>query len=84
MAITKSKCFQLLLVLALVMLQASECKAKTYNRKEMGLKSGGPAAMFPSLGNYKEMPEDWEMRRVPAGPDPLHHNGHTPTKPRTP
>ncbi|CAA2975584.1 Hypothetical predicted protein [Olea europaea subsp. europaea] len=80
MGITKAKCFLVLLVLTLVMLQAAECK----NRKEMVFKSGGPAAMFPSFKNYNEMPEDSELRRVPAGPDPLHHNGHTPTKPRTP
>ncbi|XP_051134223.1 uncharacterized protein LOC127253610 [Andrographis paniculata] len=28
--------------------------------------------------------EDWELRRVPAGPDPLHHNGQDPHKPTTP
>lgn len=27
---------------------------------------------------------DWELRGVPAGPDPLHHNGASPKKPRTP
>ncbi|KAF8397970.1 hypothetical protein HHK36_016896 [Tetracentron sinense] len=26
----------------------------------------------------------WELRKVPSGPDPLHHNGGSPTKPRTP
>lgn len=26
----------------------------------------------------------WELRRVPSGPDPLHHFGHTPNKPKTP
>ncbi|KAL2239281.1 UNVERIFIED_CONTAM: hypothetical protein Sindi_0569300 [Sesamum indicum] len=46
--------------------------------KQMGLKNGAP-----KLGN-EEMPEDWELRRVPAGPDPLHHNGQDPKKPRTP
>ncbi|KAL0460003.1 UNVERIFIED_CONTAM: hypothetical protein Slati_0627500 [Sesamum latifolium] len=46
--------------------------------KQMGLKNGAPR-----LGN-EEMPEDWELRRVPAGPDPLHHNGQDPKKPRTP
>ncbi|XP_042958354.1 uncharacterized protein LOC122293956 isoform X1 [Carya illinoinensis] len=28
--------------------------------------------------------QGWELRRVPSGPDPLHHNGGNPTKPRTP
>uniref|UniRef100_A0AAU8BWH2 CLV3 n=1 Tax=Physalis pubescens TaxID=300354 RepID=A0AAU8BWH2_9SOLA len=27
---------------------------------------------------------DWELRGVPGGPDPLHHNGVNPKKPRTP
>ncbi|XP_038877536.1 protein CLAVATA 3 [Benincasa hispida] len=28
---------------------------------------------------------EWEqLRRVPSGPDPLHHNGGSPKKPRTP
>ncbi|KAL5763677.1 hypothetical protein ACOSP7_016028 [Xanthoceras sorbifolium] len=27
--------------------------------------------------------EGWELREVPSGPDPLHHNGN-PKKPRTP
>ncbi|CAA0814980.1 Protein CLAVATA 3 [Striga hermonthica] len=31
-----------------------------------------------------EMTENWELRRVPTGPDPLHHNGQDPKKPRTP
>ncbi|KAB1227102.1 hypothetical protein CJ030_MR1G028223 [Morella rubra] len=26
----------------------------------------------------------WELRNVPSGPDPLHHNGGSPKKPRTP
>jgi hypothetical protein len=26
----------------------------------------------------------WELRPVPSGPDPLHHNGGSPKKPRTP
>ncbi|XWS73841.1 hypothetical protein CRYUN_Cryun02cG0164000 [Craigia yunnanensis] len=25
----------------------------------------------------------WELRTVPSGPDPLHHNGGSPKKPRT-
>ncbi|MBA0829931.1 hypothetical protein Goarm_014495 [Gossypium armourianum] len=25
----------------------------------------------------------WELRAVPSGPDPLHHNGGSPKKPRT-
>ncbi|GFQ07538.1 hypothetical protein PHJA_002897900 [Phtheirospermum japonicum] len=46
--------------------------------KKMALKNG-----LPKLAT-NEMPEDWELRRVPTGPDPLHHNGQDPKKPRTP
>ncbi|KAH6773006.1 hypothetical protein C2S51_011410 [Perilla frutescens var. frutescens] len=49
--------------------------------KKMALKI--PAPNHGSTGN-NEMPEDWQLRRVPAGPDPLHHNGQDPKKPRTP
>ncbi|GKU93750.1 hypothetical protein SLEP1_g7317 [Rubroshorea leprosula] len=29
-------------------------------------------------------PVGWELRTVPSGPDPLHQNGRSPKKPRTP
>ncbi|KAI3821885.1 hypothetical protein L1987_09460 [Smallanthus sonchifolius] len=32
----------------------------------------------------KEEDEGWELRAAPLGPDPLHHHGADPTKPRTP
>lgn len=36
-------------------------------------------------GGNKELKMGWdELRKVPSGPDPLHHNGNTPKKPRTP
>lgn len=34
-------------------------------------------------GNGEEL-EIRELRAVPSGPDPLHHNGGSPKKPRTP
>ncbi|KAL2331892.1 hypothetical protein Fmac_019473 [Flemingia macrophylla] len=33
---------------------------------------------------YDEKPLSWELRKVPSGPDPLHHNGVNPKKPQTP
>ncbi|RDX90755.1 hypothetical protein CR513_27353, partial [Mucuna pruriens] len=33
---------------------------------------------------YAEKPLSWELRKVPSGPDPLHHNGVNPKKPQTP
>ncbi|KAL9334287.1 hypothetical protein Peur_074426 [Populus x canadensis] len=36
-----------------------------------------------STGNGEEL-EIRELRAVPSGPDPLHHNGGSPKKPRTP
>ncbi|XP_011088962.1 protein CLAVATA 3 [Sesamum indicum] len=79
----------LLLLVLLLYIQPSECRISGdsfglihrklfLEMKQMGLKNGAP-----KLGN-EEMPEDWELRRVPAGPDPLHHNGQDPKKPRTP
>ncbi|CAK9311814.1 unnamed protein product, partial [Citrullus colocynthis] len=36
-------------------------------------------------GKRRRPPVEWEqLRRVPSGPDPLHHNGGSPKKPRTP
>ncbi|XAR59637.1 hypothetical protein NMG60_11015545 [Bertholletia excelsa] len=38
-----------------------------------------------TLGNANgESFQEWELRKVPSGPDPLHHNGGSPKKPRTP
>ncbi|KAL7154147.1 hypothetical protein ABFS83_04G215800 [Erythranthe nasuta] len=91
MAKTKiSGLFCMLLVVTLLFIQDfAECSSRgasveilhqklLLEMKKMGLKKG--------VGSYKnnEMPEDWELRRVPAGPDPLHHNGRDPTQPRTP
>ncbi|CAK7332005.1 unnamed protein product [Dovyalis caffra] len=36
-----------------------------------------------SPGNGEKL-EIRELRAVPSGPDPLHHNGGSPKKPRTP
>ncbi|XVF69253.1 hypothetical protein PTKIN_Ptkin11bG0066200 [Pterospermum kingtungense] len=35
-----------------------------------------------TAGNRENFVE-WELRSVPSGPDPLHHNGGSPKKPRT-
>ncbi|KAD2158588.1 hypothetical protein E3N88_41716 [Mikania micrantha] len=32
----------------------------------------------------KEEEEGWELRAAPLGPDPLHHHGAGPIKPRSP
>ncbi|CAL0332154.1 unnamed protein product [Lupinus luteus] len=37
-----------------------------------------------SSTKYGEKPLSWELRKVPSGPDPLHHNGGSPKKPETP
>ncbi|XP_061349319.1 protein CLAVATA 3 [Gastrolobium bilobum] len=33
---------------------------------------------------HDEKAPSWELRKVPSGPDPLHHNGGSPKKPETP
>ncbi|KAF7805748.1 protein CLAVATA 3 [Senna tora] len=37
-----------------------------------------------SSSTYGEKSVTWELRKVPSGPDPLHHNGGSPKKPKTP
>ncbi|KAL2981536.1 hypothetical protein AAZX31_13G294900 [Glycine max] len=37
-----------------------------------------------SSNKYGEKPLNWELRKVPSGPDPLHHNGVNPKNPQTP
>ncbi|KAA8544339.1 hypothetical protein F0562_022393 [Nyssa sinensis] len=37
-----------------------------------------------SSGNNGGNLVGWELRKVPSGPDPLHHNGGGPKKPKTP
>ncbi|XP_022753738.1 protein CLAVATA 3 [Durio zibethinus] len=44
------------------------------------------ASLHGSTGNTAGNRENfvgWELRTVPSGPEPLHHNGGTPKKPRT-
>ncbi|KAL4590584.1 hypothetical protein LXL04_003518 [Taraxacum kok-saghyz] len=36
------------------------------------------------IQNKKGEDERWELRAAPLGPDPLHHHGADPKKPRTP
>ncbi|KAG8387440.1 hypothetical protein BUALT_Bualt02G0021600 [Buddleja alternifolia] len=84
--------FCMLLISTLLIHDLAECSSRGaaleilhrklfLEMKEMALKNG-----VTKMGSYgdKEMPEDWELRRVPAGPDPLHHNGQGPNKPKTP
>ncbi|KAI3707714.1 hypothetical protein L6452_26343 [Arctium lappa] len=41
--------------------------------------------VFKIQGNNMESKEEgWELRAAPLGPDPLHHHGADPKKPRTP
>lgn len=43
--------------------------------KDEAVKKGGKRENEKLMG--------WELRTVPSGPDPLHHNGGSPKKPRT-
>ncbi|KAJ8615448.1 hypothetical protein MRB53_034820 [Persea americana] len=42
----------------------------------------GFRSLGPQSGDEKDM-NGWDLRRVPSGPDPLHHNS-SPKKPQTP
>ncbi|XP_035830993.1 protein CLAVATA 3-like [Helianthus annuus] len=46
--------------------------------KEAVLNMGGKSK------KEEEEEEGWELRAAPLGPDPLHHHGADPQKPRTP
>ncbi|KAG6760765.1 hypothetical protein POTOM_033945 [Populus tomentosa] len=56
------------------------------SRKVMVVSRGdvrGESTSNSAAGNREEL-EIRELRAVPSGPDPLHHNGGSPKKPRTP
>ncbi|XP_042758182.1 protein CLAVATA 3 [Lactuca sativa] len=57
---------------------------KASNRKLLVVNdSRAKEAVFMIQGK-KEEEEGWELRAAPLGPDPLHHHGADPKKPRTP
>ncbi|GKV34986.1 hypothetical protein SLEP1_g43312 [Rubroshorea leprosula] len=89
----------LVLILCLVVFhEVSDCTsgsgcfyanaAHSHSRKTLaGFKEKEVAQGFlhrsTSTGNRENL-VGWELRTVPSGPDPLHHNGGSPKKPRTP
>ncbi|WVZ00910.1 hypothetical protein V8G54_026979 [Vigna mungo] len=58
------------------------------NRKALSLLKNKKSTLKVLQGSssikYGEKPLSWELRKVPSGPDPLHHNGVNPKKPQTP
>ncbi|CAK9184676.1 unnamed protein product [Ilex paraguariensis] len=48
-------------------------KAKEMGHEKTSSSTGGGKSMV-----------GWELREAPLGPDPLHHHGGSPKKPRTP
>ncbi|KAJ6947798.1 hypothetical protein NC651_002228 [Populus alba x Populus x berolinensis] len=53
------------------------------SRKVVVVLTGGVRGSTGGTGNG-EKSEVRELRAAPSGPDPLHHNGGSPEKPRTP
>ncbi|PNT55916.1 hypothetical protein POPTR_001G217500v4 [Populus trichocarpa] len=53
------------------------------SRKVLVVLTGGLRGPTGSTGNGEKL-EIRELRAAPSGPDPLHHNGGSPEKPRTP
>ncbi|KAJ6755582.1 PROTEIN CLAVATA 3 [Salix purpurea] len=53
------------------------------SRKVLAVLTGGLRRPAGSTGNGEKL-EIRELRAAPSGPDPLHHNGGSPKKPRTP
>ncbi|XP_059311384.1 protein CLAVATA 3 [Lycium ferocissimum] len=100
MSLITAKHFTLLVLLCFLVIQeshgctssSSKCILKKevasmrlLNRKVFGSQW---AALGKGYYNHAEKINekfaDWELRGVPAGPDPVHHNGASPKKPRTP
>ncbi|OMO95652.1 FAD-dependent pyridine nucleotide-disulfide oxidoreductase [Corchorus capsularis] len=52
------------------------------NNEVMNMKSTSSLDGSKSISGHGENSVGWEMRTVPSGPDPLHHNGGSPKKPR--
>ncbi|XVF46994.1 hypothetical protein PTKIN_Ptkin03bG0073500 [Pterospermum kingtungense] len=51
--------------------------------KNEGVKGSLHGTTSSSAGKRGKYSMEWELRTVPSGPDPLHHNGASPKKPRT-
>ncbi|KAK4358534.1 hypothetical protein RND71_020763 [Anisodus tanguticus] len=92
MSLITVKHFTLLVLLCFLVIQESHgilqkevASMRLLNRKILG---NQVAAFGKGYYNHAEKINekfaDWELRGVPAGPDPLHHNGANPKKPRTP
>ncbi|KAI5603047.1 hypothetical protein BDE02_01G193400 [Populus trichocarpa] len=95
-----SKFYSLMLVLVLFYMVVEESYAGCSNgqrcfyaeavspveiksRKVLVVLTGGLRGPTGSTGNGEKL-EIRELRAAPSGPDPLHHNGGSPEKPRTP
>ncbi|KAK4369607.1 hypothetical protein RND71_013399 [Anisodus tanguticus] len=93
MSLISAKHFTLLVLLCFIVMQeshgcttsSSKCilqkevaSVRLLNRKVFG------KGYYKHAEKINEKFADWELRGVPAGPDPLHHNGVSPKKPRTP
>ncbi|GMG98414.1 hypothetical protein Nepgr_000254 [Nepenthes gracilis] len=58
----------------------SSPEAADYNRKI--LKDAVVQGSASRGGGEQRLIDGEELRRVPSGPDPMHHNGESPKKPR--
>ncbi|PRQ43603.1 hypothetical protein RchiOBHm_Chr3g0470211 [Rosa chinensis] len=91
---SKSIAFFLVLVVAtcsLVLIidveAAADCKLSNLGcfpaEGVVTLESTQNRKMVAGLKEKKELLVGVTLRKVPSGPDPLHHNGNAPKKPRT-
>ncbi|XP_070044548.1 protein CLAVATA 3 [Nicotiana tomentosiformis] len=90
-----AKRFTLFLLLCVLVVQESHglslkevASVRILNRKVLGSQRAafgkGLNGNYNHSGKINDKFADWELRGIPAGPDPLHHNGANPKKPRTP
>ncbi|KAL3518627.1 hypothetical protein ACH5RR_021216 [Cinchona calisaya] len=84
--------------LCVMQLQSSDCsmgsgclyvKAAVHevlNRKLLGGVKGNEVVFKNNdvAGSAMKIDEGWDLREAPLGPDPLHHHGGSPKKPKTP
>ncbi|KDP25912.1 hypothetical protein JCGZ_22983 [Jatropha curcas] len=89
---SKIKFYSVMLLLMVVMEQASGCrdqkcfypKARSLDYEIQGRKMLPVSSKEPTTTVNGKKLVVRELRTVPSGPDPLHHNGGTPKKPTTP
>ncbi|KAI3687260.1 hypothetical protein L1987_80954 [Smallanthus sonchifolius] len=78
------KSFLLLLLLLQLSYGFNGAEETLISNRKLLVVNGLEASFNVASKSRKEEDVGWELRAAPLGPDPLHHHGADPTKPRTP